>query len=100
MEAPAMNGFFAFLAAPTLLIGIQVPALAQAAPDPHQHGQPPVAQPAPPAHKGDCDCCQMMKEMMQMMHSMHGQGMQKPGGMMQGPDKKQPAPPQHERGSN
>ena len=94
-----MNSFVKVLAVPTYLIGMQAPALAQVAPDPHQHSQPPAGQPAPSAHKGDCDCCQMMKEMMQMMHSMH-QGMQKPGSMMQGPDKKQPAAPEHERGSN
>ena len=94
-----MNSFVKVLAVPTFLIGMQASARAQAAPDSHQHSQPPAAQPATSAHNGGCDCCQMMKEMMQMMHSMH-QGMQKPGSMMQSPDKKQPAPPGHERGSN
>ena len=94
-----MNNFGQLIVAGAVALGSAAPALAQTPPA-HQHGQP-AAQSAPapePGKKGDCDCCQMMKEMMQMMHNMHGQGM-KPGGMMQGPDVKQPAPPEHEKGS-
>lgn len=94
-----MNGYIKILAVSSLLAGVQAPAFAQAAPAPHQHGQPSAAQPAPSPQKGDCDCCQMMKEMMQMMHSMHGQGMQKPGAMMHGPDAKPPAEPKPDEGS-
>lgn len=92
-----MTNFGQLIVACAVAFGSASPALAQA-PQAHEHGQPTAqsAQAHDPEKKGDCDCCQMMKEMMQMMHSMHGQGMQKPDSMMHGPDATPQDEPKHE----